>query len=40
LLAQNIKKNMFAFFWTVLFLDAWDILIAEQPSLEEWHISI
>jgi hypothetical protein len=22
------------------FLDVWDILVAEQPSSEEWHIAI
>jgi hypothetical protein len=24
----------------VLPLDVWDILVAEQPSSEEWHIAI
>jgi hypothetical protein len=28
------------FFWTVLALDVWHILVAEQPSSEEWHITI
>jgi hypothetical protein len=29
-----------AIFLTVLPLDVWEILVAEQPSSEEWHISI
>jgi hypothetical protein len=32
--------KQFPLFWTMLSLDAWDFLVAEQPSSEEWHIAI
>ncbi len=28
------------FFLNIIFIDVWDILVAEQPSSEEWHIAI